>query len=297
MQLLYNACDIPDFKDTKALFTSRYDDIDITEYCYALFSQPECFQPTVQLFNDLVDEFVSRETVNKFKDTPIKLAMRMLWISEPKLYDEWKKVIRHIIGLGADISNGQGSEGTLLDDIMNLVARPVDSLYLGREWLDVLSKSNVDLRKYLRTESSLRFEEIESSWMLRPDFRSDYRPRGINISEEPPSVSWDWYIDPAGPAYELLTEFKDFGPIPSDFIYFGYLDDDDLFVEEEDQNWPFFFSLWQDRLRKGWRDPMTLKFGRLVEARFENRQRKKAKKLANDRKNFRSLKMPGSWIE
>jgi hypothetical protein len=305
MQLLFGPHDFNDFRDTKVLFTSRCDEIDITEHCHHLFSQ-QYFQPTIQMFNDLVNEFVSEETVNKFHETPIPMAMRMLWSSEPALHDEWKKTIRHVIDLGANLSKGHttGTVGTLLDNIMNLVARPFDSIWLGKEWLDVLSKSKVDTVEYLQREFRVHFDEFKSLPMLSPDVRSDNRPRYLIISEDIPSVSWDWFIDPQGPVFDLLLEFRNFGPTISDVSYIGcvnltsnYVEEEETeMLEEEDETWPFFYPDWQERLRRGWRDPETLKLRKIAKARYENRRRKKARKLGKAREIRRVPKMPGSWI-
>jgi hypothetical protein len=33
-----------------------------------------------------------------------------------------------------------------------------------------------------------------------------------------PHFSWDWWIDPEGPAYEVLDEFRNFGPPSHDLV-------------------------------------------------------------------------------
>ncbi|KAE9364535.1 hypothetical protein N431DRAFT_431390 [Stipitochalara longipes BDJ] len=45
--------------------------------------------------------------------------------------------------------------------------------------------------------------------MMEPQHWTDNRDRYLMISKEPPSVSWEWYIDPTGTAFDVLQEFKD----------------------------------------------------------------------------------------
>lgn len=131
-----------------------------------------------------------------------------------------------------------------------------------------------------------------------------HRPRCLLISEKIPSVSWDWFIDPQGPIFDLLQEFMNFGMTVSDVSYIGYVgnigyidEEEDEMLEEEDETWPFFYPAWQGRLRRGWRDPETLKLGRIAKARYENRGREKARKLGKARELRGVSKMPGSWID
>jgi len=288
MHVLSGPGGITDFRDTNALFASQCGEIDITIQCYNLFSQ-HWFEPTLQIFNDMVNEFVSEETVNRFRETPIAMAMKMLWSSDSALYDEWKKIICHLIELGENLNKGGVFEMTPLDYIMNLVGRPFDSIYLGKEWLDILSISKIDLVEYLRTEFRLHFARSKSLSMLSPDSKSDYRPRYLVISEKIPSLSWEWFIDPDGQAFDLLDEFKDFGPIVPRYS--------DIDLDEEGHHWPLVYPVWEDCLGIKFFDPEMINRRRVAEARFENRRHKKAKKLARACGISKIPEVPGSWID
>jgi len=171
---------------------------------------------------------------------------------------------------------------------MEEINRPWDSLSVGREWFDILIESQIDVVEYLRTEYRLHFDPSRSLPMLRSEWYSDYRARYLIISEEPPSISWDWFIDAEGHAFEVLEEFKNFGPSRHD-RYTEYRHPGFMY------NWPYAYPVWELRTKF---EEYGLRLQQVVEDRYERRWRRKALKLAKARGLIhQGPKMPGAWID
>jgi len=280
-------------KDTYILFSSRLEDIDKTAFCSDLFSSLS-FEPTVKIFNDIVHEWVSKENINKYEVSPILMAIRMLWKSESTLSDHWQEAIQRLIALGQDLQKSSLNGGTLLDDIMGIVDRPFDSLYLGDAWLDILRRCDVDVAEYLRNERVHHSIDSRTSPLL--SHRRFDHERYLVISEEIPRVSWEWFIDPEGKAFDVLEEFKNFGPATHNIF-------SDYRCPERTENWPFIYPGWQHCAKKvAWvedeyeynKQRRTFK---LFEDRFERHRYKKATKLTRVRGIHKGPKMPGAWID
>jgi hypothetical protein len=121
---------------------------------------------------------------------------------------------------------------------------------------------------------------------------TDSRPRYLTISREPPLVAWEWYIDPAGMAFDVLQEFKDFGTGPQS----GNHGHSHYYID-----WPFLYSE-SERIAANvrWGEAEADEESRLrnFNNRCERREHKKAMKLARAQGLLhRGLKMPGAWID
>jgi hypothetical protein len=240
----------------------------------------------------MVNDFVSKENINDFRASPIHMAMWMLWESHPtdRDHDSWKQVTRRLISMRPDhhdYSNHQGF--TLLDEILNLVERPFESISIGREVLDILSDLKVELLTYLQVESKRHFDPCKPLHMLRGHEATAFRERYLVISETPPSVSWEWFIDPEGSAFDVLDEFKNFTL--------------DLYPDEDEkEHWPIAYSNCCKYTRK-WQfgealSPKELSKLRMYNDRFQRCQYKKALKLDKAQGILRrSYKVPGAWID
>jgi hypothetical protein len=285
--------DITEIMETFRLFTSRSDDIDYAVLCPGLFSSP-VLKPTIQRFHDMVHECVSKENINKFLSSPIEMAMRMLWQSESTLADDWKLAIQQLIALGADLHKCSFHRCTLLDNIMYIVDHPFDSLYLGDQWLDILFRSGVDVVEYLRTELVNHPIDSRSLRMIRPPWTFVKQKRCLIISEEVPRISCDWYVDPAGKAFEVLEEFKDFDPEQRSWYFEKYNRRNIL------QRWPFIYYDWQrwaEEVELGTASPRETRIARVFEERMEYRQKMKAVKFARAQGVRKGPKVPGAWID
>ena len=244
---------------------------------------------TVESFNTMVHEWISEENINRFWCSPIEIAMRMLWEAKFTLAGDWKEAIQHLVALGADLHKCYHA-GILLDNIMDIVDHPFDSLDLGDQWVDTLRRSGVDVVKYLQTERTRYSLDSRSLHMFRPYLSLYEAERYLMISEETQRISWDWYVDPSGKAFEVLEEFKNFGP----GVYSDYYEQCDML-----ELWPFIYSDWQDCARKvhlGFANLEEKRIARIFEDRMEYRQQKKDVKLARAQGVRKGQKVPGAWI-
>ncbi len=130
--------------------------------------------------------------------------------------------------------------------------------------------------------------------MIRESAESDFRRRYLIISLEKPSISWDWFIDPEGQAYDVLEEFKNLRCVT-------YID-----MHRKDRlgfNWPIIYSMWHwsvayRHLYAFYRKKEDSIFVQRANDRFKRRCEKKAMKLAKAQGILsRGPKMPGAWID
>jgi hypothetical protein len=182
---------------------------------------------------------------------------------------------------------------------MNSVDHPFESISIGREWMNILQESGVSVLEYLRIEHRLHYDPVESLPMMQRHPNTDYRLRYLVIFEEPPSISWDWFIDPAGKAFDVLETFKNFGPASHDMK--AFLNNSDFA-----HNWPFYplwifvADLWEQGLLYGASMDMELviEAARRAHARFDRRWQKKARKIAKAQGIlYQPPRIPGAWID
>jgi hypothetical protein len=281
-----------DFERTYEVISWRISNLDSTAFVRRLFKNPY-FEAPVPIFNRMVYEWLSKENVNDCECPPLAIALRMFGESPPSLRCRWKPIIQHLIHLGTDLQRGFISKTTLLDDLMSVVEYSFESRSLGGEWINILLESGVNVADYLRTEYRLHFDSSKSLPMMQEFWETDYRPRYLIISEETLSISWEWFIDPEGKAFDLLEEFKNSGPGRHDEWFDGYQPILAL-------NWPFFYPRWPCFLKyeSYLVDDEEIEILRHAKARFERRWNKKAMKLARAQGiTHRGPKLPGAWID
>jgi hypothetical protein len=295
------SCDISDLTDLYLLFTSRCEYFKEEDFFYDLFDYFD-LDVAPKTFNRIVNELVSKVTIDSFQTSPICTAMRMFYKSEPEFRDAWRESIHRLLALGTDLHDSyEWGGGTVLDQILDLVECPFESRELGENWLSILEDFGLEVREYLKLER-LHQREWKSIPILLPhlnfyDVQECNNPRRFIIfSNDYPRISWDWYIDPEGPAFEVLQEFRNLGPMyhepTRDYESPGRM-----------ANWPYFYARWENRPRTmHWRK-ITEEMSQLMtlikvfENRFERRWLKKMKKLRNAQGIGEKLKMPGAWID
>jgi len=227
---------------------------------------------------------------SRWKTSPIPMALRTLRVSNPADQKLWKQAIQNVLSLGLDLHTTYHYEDdsidTLLDVVLDMADQPFESRWLGQKWLEILAETGIDVVEYLRVESEIH----SNSWpMMAQRYRDGLRDRHLIISKKPPTVSWEWYIDPAGRAFDVLQEFKYFGITPQQIRWWP-------------DDWPFFYPGWKhdaQRLRDGGpvsgNDKSRL---RTFQNRCERREQKKANKLARAQGILqRGSKVPGAWID
>jgi hypothetical protein len=197
--------------------------------------------------------------------------------------DEWKSAIQRLIKLGQNLHTVGESGFTMLRDILFLAEDPFDSITLGDQWLDILRGAGVDVNQYLREEISLNSHSF-------PTLGISWRKRHITITGS--GASWDWFIEPDGPAYDALNEFKNFGPAAHNQ---SLLYEIDLELDP----WPFVYSrasYYEWRIDGGWVFEEEEEFVERVRARNKRRWYQRSEKLDRLRGLRRSSHVPGAWI-
>lgn len=268
--------------------------LDSTDFSTGLFGSTYVEIP-VGLFTRMVREWFTKENINDCVCPPLAIAVKRFGESLPFQCPQWKSIIFDLIHLGSNLQRGSENGTTILDNLMNEVDTPFESKSLGLAWLDILTELRLDVVGYLRTEYCFHFDPSKSFPILDADWRTDFRARRLVVSEETPAISWDWFIDANGKAFEVLEEFKNFGP--------GAVDDMAYFLRgpESLANWPFFYPRWDYYVTEAkfasWDEDVATN-AQLAEDRFERRWQKKAMKLARAQGILqRGPKVPGAWID
>jgi hypothetical protein len=284
---------VKDFEKTYDVISCHMRNLDSTDFSTWLFGSTYGETP-VDLFTKMVREWFTKENINDCVCPPLAMAVKRFGESHPFPYPQWKSIIFDLIDLGSNLQRGSKKGTTILDDLMNGADTPFKSKVLGLAWLDILTELRLDVAEYLRTEHCIHFDPSKSLPMLEGNEETDFRARRLIVSEEPPAISWDWFIDANGKAFEVLEEFKNFGPGAVDRVdwYHGC----PMLC-----NWPFFYSRWdfywtRASFRTRNEDPPAIV--QLAEDRFERRWQKKAMKLARAQGILqRGPKVPGAWID
>ncbi|KAE9363197.1 hypothetical protein N431DRAFT_524055 [Stipitochalara longipes BDJ] len=230
--------------------------------------------------------------------------MRMLHKSEPEFSEACKEIIHRLLALEPDLHNYYVSAGgTLLGEILDIAESPFESGKVGEQWLGILEDFGHDIKEYLQVEL-LEQEEwnsiaiLISQWTAEPDVAADGTPRRyIIFSEENPRVSWDWYIDSEGHAFEALYEFRNLGR-------FTHVPIQDYNRPGESFNWPYFYPQWQNlpfaitrrHNTEAMKSSLRIRIA-ILKNRHEHRWIKRANKLERAQGIKRGPKVPGAWID
>ncbi|KAE9365956.1 hypothetical protein N431DRAFT_385949 [Stipitochalara longipes BDJ] len=284
------------FKDverTYEIISCRSHGLDSTYYQNYLFSAIHHPVP-VDFLTRIVLDWVTKENVNDYHHPPLAIAAKKFGNSAFSLRHLWKPIIHHLIRLGANLQRGRWSRYTIIEHIMNDADSAYGSKCLGLAWLDLLMEVRINVVEYLRTVYNFHFDVSTSLPMLQNSYYSDFRARYLIISEEPPSISWDWFIEAGGNAFEVLEEFKNFGP-GRHLTVVDYNQPGSMY------NWPYSYPVWQwcvEMKRFGGAGENQMAAVQKAEDRYERRWHKKALKLARAQGIVhRGPKMPGAWVD
>lgn len=286
---------------TYKLFTAVNQEIMFSDFCYGYFGN--IYQLPVEDFRSSVLEWVTEENVNLFDPHPLAIVTERLCACSFDLDNKedmvdiqgWMNIGSHLISLKATIQgikSGYGKPHSLIEIAVNSTVHPSESQAVGVRLLDMLRASNVDLVGFLKAE---RRSHLEGSWLPNVPFVKtiDAGKRRLHISDtEPFSLSWDWWIDREGHAFEALNEFRHFEQFTHSFSYDYY--------RGPLSNWPYIYPTWHfffmcsqhlhpNKYDKG--------VASLFQRRFERRWKKKITKQAKINGTWRKPKMPGTWID
>lgn len=223
------------------------------------------------------------------------------------------EVVKSLLKLGPDLycrSDTTGSDTTglsILREILEPTNDPYDASKTFKFWAAILNTSGIDLTSYLKVE--LELFNMENPKFIRERF---YRQRYITMEMDiygQPVISWDWWVDPEAPGFEVVREFRDFEPP------FGLLSDHHYNPEEFCCDWreDFPYVCLMRHVREEHEpskedlDPSLESTRdlreqhsqfRLWNIRGESRRQKKADKLAKAMGlGGRQLHLPGAWID
>ncbi|KAE8449372.1 hypothetical protein EG329_008273 [Mollisiaceae sp. DMI_Dod_QoI] len=278
------------------LIFSTSEEADFAYFCRGLFFPSTRYSEyTSEVFNELVVKWVNEHNVNKFYTSIISEAMTRFRDEGYCDYHEWTEIIRHLIHLGANIGKHTNEAiHSLLDEVMNFAETPFESAYIGDIWLDILSYSKVDVAQYLREEG---LGPPNRCRLLTLKIWGADRKRVIVVGEgERPTITWDWFIDPEGEAFEVAQEFRYFGRREDHWFGWGWMGSE----FGEFINWPYIYPLWQYYdygSQNGYYCEEEEKYLDRFEARFKHRQQKKAMKLAKAQGIKKTRTIPGAWID
>jgi hypothetical protein len=278
------------------LFASRQ--IDIVETSPALLFWKALHASDLR---DVMNEWVTEENINILEHSPLVAALRSTLKSRrvdpgPEDPSRCKLILRRLIGMGGDIHRFCPElQTSLLDDIIDLTTCPFEFRFLMEIWANALESSGIDIQSYV--EAEMAFRPLPNQRSL-PSIDDRQRILFFSPTSYIP-IWWDWQIPNDSPAYDLLEEFKHFGPpahggIPSEHYYrWGEVD-----------NSPFNYPRWLLRMLKfEWH--LLIGYGTqdtdeaVVNQRMRRFDWKMEKKLRKEkgRKSGRFPKMPGAWID
>jgi len=281
-----------EIRNTYTLFTSRPESIDLASASPMIFSLQ---RTSLDTFNFLSNSYVTSENINYYSQPPILCAFRcMIHHSSSDSLSGWKMAIRRLISLGADIHKSFGDKYTFLDAIMDLADTPFESADLGSEWLGLLAEAGIDVVAYLRIERAIHFEGLNTLPKIRMSGRH-LRERVLIISEEGErmGVRTDWAMDSQSKAFEVLHEFRHFGPM-------HHSKRSDCWEPEVMYNWPYLYPRWQsyvDSVHLGTMENELRAVTELSARRYEQRWQKKAVRHLRTQGIKKDPKVPGAWID
>jgi hypothetical protein len=272
------------------LFSANSEERTIMDFCQNMF-EVRLFTLRIEEFREIIKEFVSEQNINEFSHSPILKSMEMMLGTLRTAHGpsgEWMEITRRLIALGADIHRFKEDGSSLTCIIMGLADHPFDSIYVGDVWLDTLRGAGVNDSDYLEAE---KMHSIEW-WKSKPK-PLICRLFEISKAANKCRLSWDWSISPEVSAFDVLNEFKHFGPTQ-------HSAQNDYYEPENLYNWPYVYPDWrycEECDNEGFNPPKTPKLFERTKIRFERRQQKKAFKLAKVQRLHRSPNIPGAWID
>jgi hypothetical protein len=249
---------------------------------------------------DVINEWVTEENINILEYSPLVAALRSTLKSRgvdpgPKDASRCTLILKRLIRMGGDIHRFFPELGTsLLDDIIALTTCPFEFRFLMGLWANSLALSGIDIQSYV--EAEMAFRPLPHQRSL-PSIDERQRILLFSPTSHIP-IWWDWQIPINSHAYDVLEEFRNFGPpaqarITSEIGRLGELD-----------NSPFHYSPWLIcMLQLEWHlriDYPTSETGEaVVKKRMRRFERKVEKKLRKRKgRKFEEVRsMPGAWID
>ena len=217
-----------------------------------------------------------------------------LFARDPPL---WTNLVRKIVRQAEDLhcphidsEDASPIMYTLLDSLFGMTWDPIEGAQVSEAWLEALAMEGVDVREFLKVEMELHGENYT------PPSQWDNIPQRFLVFDigQKPSVEWDWWIDPDGPASLVCHEFRHMAcSYTEGYLLPGYY--------TWEHAWPFINPEWAHHL--GWWSPDSAEHRLwrhmidLADSRAARRVAKREAKIARAEGTYRRKRMPGSWID
>jgi hypothetical protein len=110
----------------------------------------------LKAFTGIVHELVSKVTMDAIKMSPICIAMRMFYTTEPAFRNGWKDLIVKILVLRPNLPRCRcymEGGGTALDQILDATKSQFESCEIGEECLGILEDSGYTLKNTYRSNA------------------------------------------------------------------------------------------------------------------------------------------------
>jgi hypothetical protein len=249
---------------------------------------------------DVINEWVTEENINVLEYSPLVAALRSTLTSRrvnpgPEDASRSMLLLRKLIRMGGDIHRFFPELGTsLLDDIVELTTCPFEFRFLMGIWTNALESSGIDIQSYVEAEMAFRPLPHQRS------LPSIYERQRILVFSPTSYIPiwWEWQIPNNSPAYEVLEEFKNFGPPAQARII------SELGTWGEVDNSPFNYSSWLiSLLQLEWHLLIDFPTSDIDEAVVEARMRRfewKAEKKLRKKKGGKEEEprsVPGAWVD
>lgn len=107
--------------------------------------------------------------------------------------------------------------GTLPDELFLYTVNPLESQVTANSWLQVPASEGHDILTYLKTESVLHTEPMQSTHPSYLPMGEDNEPKLVFDVGPRPSLSRDWWISKSSSTFLLRAEFKSMTLTPLDW--------------------------------------------------------------------------------
>ena len=172
-----------------------------------------------------------------------------------------------------------GEYGTPLDELFTCNGDPEAAKMVADSWLQILGSEDCNVSLYLKNEVKSHSKDMNFTHPSMSAIGYDIPRQLIFELGKHPSVSWNWWLDPACPIFPLREEFKCLVTTLPDWL---------RIAKPWKEHWPFVFPKWAYSLCKALRD--------LAEDRAIRRVRKKAAKMPLAQALEGAQRAPGAWV-
>ena len=218
----------------------------------------------------------------------------------------WEPTLRALIRRGAGLHppvrrNLTGVKESGYPCSLSEYGTPLDELFtsgVDREaariaadgWLQILASEGCSPSAYLKEEIKIRAKDMHFTRASRTAINYDIPRQLFYVLGDHPSVSWDWWINPASSTFSLREEFKCLVITSLDSL---------RIAKGWKEHWPVVFPKWSGLHQSYVAKDLRLSYKALqvqADDRAVRRLRKKAMKMTRDQSPTGLQNIPGAWV-